>query len=607
MSARLTIAVGEGSPLLCELETPRRVTLGRHRSNTIVIQDRHASRRHAEIYLDEGRWHIRDCDTLNGTLLNGEWIRKPARLADGSEIGIGDTRLLFTLDTPEGEAEEHGQETKLETPSVLLAAETGAEASQTLLQADALTALCGFMEASVEEDSTRALVARALSLVHVQTAATLTGFLSLDPEHPLPRVVLPEKASVDAHLSRQLTQRVKERGRSVWLREDREELDSESLASFQDAICVPLLAEKVALGALHVYKTGRAFCMREYRFCEVLGGYLAKSLHLARTRRSLAAENSRLRGHSPAANHELIGDSAAMKQLRQHIARVAPHSVSVLIRGESGVGKELVAQALHRHSARCDGPLVTVNCGAIAPSLLEAELFGHVKGAFTGADRDRPGFFQQADEGTLFLDEIGELSPECQVKLLRVIEGRGFRPVGGAADVMTDVRIFAATHRNLEAMVKAGKFRQDLSFRLGIPIAVPPLRDHADDIPALVDFFLNQLSREYGRLLTVSPAARTRLQAYHWPGNVRQLRAVLENAVALTDSTTLDAMDMPLPDEGPSRLPLPPSLNLEALEAWAIRLALDSTSGNVSAAADILGIHRDTLTNKMKKYQIARS
>src|SRR5262249_43326020 len=156
-------------------------------------------------------------------------------------------------------------------------------------------------------------------------------------------------------------------------------------------------------------------------------------------------------------------------------------------------------------------------------------------------------------------------------------------------DVIADVRIFAATHRNLESMVKTGKFRQDLSFRLGIPIPVPALRDHADDIPALVDFFLAQLSRGYRRLVTVTPEALARLRGYHWPGNVRQLRAVLENAVALTDGTTLDAADLPLPDDGPSRLPSPPGLNLEELEAWAIRLALDSTNGNVSAAADVLG------------------
>jgi two-component system, NtrC family, response regulator HydG len=607
MAVRLTIAVGEGSPLQCELEPPRRVTLGRHRSNTIVLQDRHASRRHAEIFHEEGRWHIRDCDTLNGTRLNGEWIRQPALLANGSEIGIGDTRLLFTQDPPEEELPRQGEDVVEEVPDLLAGAEMEGDSIQTLLQADALTALCGFMEASVEEASPRALVARALSVVHAHTGATLTGFLSLDLQHPLPRMVLPEKGNIDAHLSRQLTQLVKERGRSVWLGAGVEGLDSESLASFQDAVCVPLRAEGTALGALHVYKTGRPLREREVRFCEVLGGYLAKSLHVVRARRSLAAENYRLRVHSPAANDELIGDSGAMKQVRQHIARVAPHSVSVLIRGESGVGKELVALSLHRNSQRCDGPLVTVNCGAISPSLLEAELFGHVKGAFTGADRDRTGYFQQADEGTLFLDEIGELSPECQVKLLRVIEGKGFRPVGGSKDVVADVRIIAATHRNLEAMVRSGKFRQDLSFRLGIPIAVPALRERAEDIPALVDYFLTQLSREYRRLMNVTPAALERLRGYHWPGNVRQLRAVLENAVALSDGTTLDAADLQLPDDGPSRLPAPPGLHLEELEAWAIRLALESTSGNVSAAAEILGIHRDTLANKLKKYQIPRN
>src|SRR5208283_6167364 len=191
---------------------------------------------------------------------------------------------------------------------------------------------------------------------------------------------------------------------------------------------------------------------------------------------------------------ELTGASAGMKKLRQVIARAAPRLSTVLIRGESGVGKELVALALHRQSPRRAGPLVVVNCAAFPTTLLEAELFGHCKGAFTGADRDRPGLFQQADEGTLFLDEIGELPADCQAKLLRVIEGKGFRPVGATSEVQVDVRIIAATNRNLDEEVRQGNFRADLCFRLQvIPIEVPPLREHAEDIPALVEFFLAKL------------------------------------------------------------------------------------------------------------------
>ncbi|HJT77185.1 MAG TPA: sigma 54-interacting transcriptional regulator, partial [Gemmataceae bacterium] len=486
---------------------------------------------------------------------------------------------------------------------------------RTILQADELSALCAFMTAAVEEDSPRALVERALATVHTHTWANVTGFLSLDPDEPLPKLVLPEKASVDTHLSRQLTRRVQQEGRPVWLARQGTAGGSgeDSLVSYADALCVPLLVEGVPLGALHVYRHNAPFGERQVRFCEVLAGYLAGSLHVLRSRRMLAAENRRLRGHGPAAGQELIGDSPALLKLREQISRMAGRPGTVLIIGESGVGKELVASALHRESLRADGPLVTVNCAAIAASLSDAELFGHCEGTFTDAKRDRPGYFQQADEGTLFLDEIGELSLEVQAKLLRVIEGKGFRRVGGTAEERVDVRVIAATNRDLAQMVREERFRGDLYYRLGVPIRVPALREHAEDVPALVEHFLRRLAGQYRRPLGVTPAAMDRLRQYPWPGNVRQLWAVLENAVALTDATILDAADLLLPDAtvGEPRpaedgAPVLPCVNLEQLEVLAIRQALRQTGGNVTAAAELLGIHRDTLGLKMKKYEIKR-
>src|SRR5439155_18042012 len=208
-------------------------------------------------------------------------------------------------------------------------------------------------------------------------------------------------------------------------------------------------------------------------------------LEIHRHRRKLRAENDRLRSSAPVAE-DLIGDSNALTTLRQLIGRASPQPFTVLIEGETGSGKELVALALHGHSPRKDGPMVVVNCAAIAPTLLEAELFGYRKGAFSGADRDYPGLFERADEGTLFLDEVGELSLECQAKLLRVIEGKSFRPLGTTSDIQADVRILAATNRDLEKEARAGKFRSDLLYRLKVvTIPVPPLRGHAEDIPQL--------------------------------------------------------------------------------------------------------------------------
>jgi Nif-specific regulatory protein len=605
MQAILIIEAGHGEPRVSSLDPAQRITLGRHRNNLIVLHDEHASRWHAEVFQDNGRWVIRDFGALNGTRVNGEPIGEKTALEDGHLISIGRTTLRFTVDTnvnggpptpptladhhPAKEADRHRLEIE-----------------QTVLCRDELTALCQFMADSVKEADPRALIHRALENLQGQTEAAVAGYLSLDPEDPLPKLVLPKLSQVDIHLSRWLTQEVQRQGRAVWLGAQHNlEAETESLLCFKDALCLPLQAGETPLGAIHVYKAGKPFTQREIRYCEILVGHLANSLHLLRVHRTLAAENSRLRNQVPTAD-QLIGSSPALHQVRQRIDRLAPLPTTVLVVGETGSGKELVALALHRQSPRREGPLVSANCAAIAAStLLESELFGHRKGAFSGADRDYPGLFQLADEGSLFLDEVGELPPECQAKVLRVIEGKPFRPVGATVEVQVNVRIIAATNRELQREVQAGRFREDLYFRLqGIQIRVPPLREHLEDLPELIAFFLDRLAAAWGRRVVVSDAALRRLREFSWPGNVRQLRLALENAVAVSDKDVLEPSDFlltaaPAADE-------PPSLNLEELEAWAIRQTLRRTNGNVSQAARELGIVRDTLTNKMKKYGIGR-
>ena len=594
MRALLTIETGQGEPRVFDLHAEQRVTLGRHRNNHIVLHDEHASRWHAEVFCEDNRWFIRDFGALNGTRVNGEVIREQAGLENGQVISIGKTALRFTAN-----GSVNGRDSKPAEPPA-------SSIQQTVLCKDELSVLCQFMAASVRETDARRLIQHALEVVRGQTGASVTGFLSLDSDDPLPRMVLPDLARVDVHLSRKLTQLVQDQGRAVWLGARRELVsESESLLCFADALCVPLQVGETPLGALHVYRSGKAFQEREVRFCEILAGHLASTLHLLRVHRTLQAENSRLRSHLPGTD-ELVGTSAALQLLRQRIARLAPCPSTVLIVGESGVGKELVALALHRQSPRREGPLVPVNCAAIAPTgMLESALFGHCKGAFTGADRNYPGVFQQADEGTLFLDEVGELPPECQAKLLRVLESKTFRPVGATTDVHADVRILAATNRDLEEEVQAGNFRQDLYFRLqGMQLRVPPLREHAEDIPNLVEYFLSRLAQEWGRQVRLTEAALARLQEYPWPGNVRQLRSVLENAVALSDRDVIEPGDLCLtPGPYPAE---PPSLDLENLEAWAIRQALRQTDGNVTRAAKLVGVVRDTLSSKMKRYGISR-
>jgi Nif-specific regulatory protein len=426
---------------------------------------------------------------------------------------------------------------------------------------------------------------------------------------------MPETAAVDIPLSQRLTAQAVQNGKTIWLFPEltASHPPTDSLSAFADAICIPLKASGDPFAALHVYRSGRAFLERDVRFIEAVAGFLAHGLEIHRNRRTLEAENYRLRIHTPAAD-EIIGSSNAVIALRQQILKAAPQPFTVLVSGESGSGKELVALALHRNSRRAEGPLVVVNCAAIAPTLLEAELFGYKKGAFSGADRDHPGLFQQADEGTLFLDEVGELSLDCQAKLLRVIEGKAFRPVGATTDIKVDVRIVAATHRDLEKEVKAGKFRQDLLFRLKvIPIRVPPLREHPEDIPELAGFFLAKVSAECRRNFKITPAAMRKLQGYHWPGNVRQLRAAIESAAVMSEQEVIEADAIPLGGvsemlSGVSQksVDAPNSLDMDVVEEWAIRKALKQTGGNVSHAAKLLGMSRDTLHTKIKKKGIDR-
>ncbi|HMF16278.1 MAG TPA: sigma-54 dependent transcriptional regulator, partial [Gemmataceae bacterium] len=300
---------------------------------------------------------------------------------------------------------------------------------------------------------------------------------------------------------------------------------------------------------------------------------------------------------------ELVGASPAMKALRQTIGRAAASSATVLIHGETGVGKELVALALHRQSPRSKGPLVVANCGAIVKNLFESELFGHCRGAFTNAVADRQGLFQQADDGTLFLDEIGDMPLEEQIKLLRAIEGKVFRPVGATRDVRADVRVIAATNKDLEKEVKDGNFREDLYYRLCVVfIKVLPLREHREDIPALAEHFLRFLAGPQGKPKIVSAQALRRLLDYSWPGNVRQLRAALENAVIMGEGDAIHPEDLSLPDSLDDKST---GLKLADIEARAIVRALEMTEANITKAAKLLGIGRDTLHSKIKLHKLS--
>ena len=304
----------------------------------------------------------------------------------------------------------------------------------------------------------------------------------------------------------------------------------------------------------------------------------------------------------PSPGAEMIAVSRQMQEVLRIVSRVAPTEANVLIRGENGTGKELIAQALHRQSARANKVLITVDLGAVAESLFESELFGHKQGAFTDASSDRAGRFQAADQGTLFLDEIGNLSASSQTKLLRVLESREVVPLGSDRPVQIDVRLIAATNQPLEQLVDEGSFRKDLFYRVNtIEIVLPPLRERPDDLPALVEHFIKMYTRKY-RIAekTISPAAMAELREHHWPGNVRELSHTIERALILCDADELDAGNFQLgstPDAGEVA-----SLNLEENERRMVTRAIEQAQGNISHAAESLGITRAALYRRIEKF-----
>ena len=305
----------------------------------------------------------------------------------------------------------------------------------------------------------------------------------------------------------------------------------------------------------------------------------------------------------------IVARSDKMQAVLALVERVAPSNSTVLIGGESGVGKDLIARAIHEHSQRAKGPFIKINSSAIPETLLESELFGYEKGAFSGAASSKPGKFELADKGTLFLDEIGDVPAAIQVKLLRVLQEREFERLGGTKTLKVDVRLIAATNRDLRAALEEGTFREDLYYRLNVvAIDIPPLREHKDDVPALANFFLEKFARESGKKIAgITPAAMKILIDHHWPGNVRELQNVIERAVTLSTGTTLDVDDIHL-DKPRQRVAaetasaaLPDGMTLEQWEEEMIREALRKAGGNKSQAARALGLSRNALRYRLSK------
>ncbi len=334
--------------------------------------------------------------------------------------------------------------------------------------------------------------------------------------------------------------------------------------------------------------------------------------------RELREENRSLRealGHRYKYEN-IVARSDKMQEVLALVERVAPTNATVLLGGESGVGKDLIARAIHQHSQRASGPFIKINSTAIPENLIESELFGYEKGAFSGANSSKPGRFELADKGTLFLDEIGDVPPPVQVKLLRVLQDKEFERLGGTKTLKVDVRLVAATNRDLRAALEEGTFREDLYYRLNVvAIDIPPLREHKEDIPLLANFFLERFSREAGKpVQTITPAALNRLMDYHWPGNIRELENMIQRGVALSSGPPLDVADFhwdvrsPRDAAGANASPvLPPGMTLEQWEEEIIREAVHRANGNKSQAARALGLSRNALRYRLSKMGVPDS
>ena len=606
--------------------------VGRSPKNRILLPDDLCSRDHAEVAYAEEAWYVRDLDSLNGTKVNGKPIRGDARIAAGDEVQFGRSKFLFVYDladlpeTPSarrdvGEVKITRRTTR--TKYIQPPPRDPADAGATVTEPAPERALAALYRLALDMGAARSIAGLA--------EAVLSGLFEGVPAEngAVVAVKTGHEFELIAHRSRDgktrtyhkasqlVSAAVLDGGEAVLaddLMHDPQYSTRDSIRDLRagSLICVPIIVEKAIIGLIHLYTSAKQrFTDDDLEYAVAVAKHTSTAWAQLQRQEALSATNRELKAVL-GLESQLVGSSLALQDIESQISRVATTSATVLVRGESGTGKELVARALHDSSQRRDGPFVTLNCAAITESLLESELFGHERGAYTGATEKMVGKFESANHGTIFLDEIGEMPLSTQSKFLRVLEGHPFERLGGNNQIKVDVRVVAATNRPLEAAVRDGTFRKDLFYRLQVvEIRVPPLRDRLDDVPVLAEHFLKKFTRETGRRIKgFTPDAVAKLQAYAWPGNVRELRNAVERAVALNDKPSLDAADLWLtsfdPASSGTHAALYSPTSLEDLETRHIRATLKHTDWNKSKAADILRIERSTLDRKIKGFGIAR-
>ena len=606
------------------------VTVGRDASNGIAVVDPSVSRKHCLVSWNEGRFRVRDLDSRNGTLVNGTGIEEQW-LEHGDQIATGDSSFLFLLDEDvtaavsrvEFEDAEAIAETTIIHPRDVVYLQPDRllrelpATSRVARNLNALLKISRIVHAIRDLDD---LQGQLLDLIFEVVPAGRGAILLAEREsHEFNSTFARMRHAGQAQLvkvSRTVARQVLEQGIAMLgsdVRGSSELREVESLAASQvrSLLCVPLTVFQRVIGCIYLDSDSVNNRMNEehLQLVTAIAGISAVALENARRLHWLEAENERLTVEV-SQERSLVGEGARMKEVYQFLKRVAPTDSTVLIEGESGTGKELAARALHRNSPRAGKPFVAINCSAIPETLLESDLFGHERGAFTGAASLKKGRLEVADGGVVFLDEIGELALSLQVKLLRVLQEREFERVGGTHSIKVDIRLIAATNSNLEQAMREGRFRQDLYYRLAVlKITMPTLRDRKDDIPMLVRHFVQKHAKRCKvKPRPVSREALACLVNYDWPGNVRELENAIERALVLGTS------DMILPEDLPETLleRTPPPEMIEAkyhaaikeLKKQLILDAVEQTQGSYADAARILGVHPNYLHRLIRNLEL---
>ena len=599
------------------------LSLGRDASNGLPISDPSVSRRHCLIRRQADGYAIEDLESRNGTIVNGQVVREQT-LRHLDEISIGDSVFLFLTEDDavrpgssrvvEFEDEKPTHTTAQIRPQDVLYLQPEkilSELPSTSRLARNLNALLKISRVVHAIRDLDELQSEILGLIF-EVAPAERGAILLDGTNgqEFTSVFGRNRDATNerpVRVSRTIAHRVLEKGLAI-LGSDVPgssglgKVESLVASQVRSLICVPLTIYQRAIGCVYLDTVSIADRFHEdhLQLVTAIAGISAVALENARRLQWLEQENQRLMTEITL-DRNLVGESARMKEIFQFLSRVAPTEATVLIGGESGTGKELAARAVHRNSPRSSRPFVAINCAAIPDTLLESELFGYERGAFTGAAAQKKGKLEVADGGVVFLDEIGELAPALQVKLLRVLQEREFERIGGTRPIKVDIRLIAATNRDLEESVRAGEFRQDLYFRLNVvSLKMPPLREHKEDIPLLVSFFVDKHCKRCGaKLKPLSRDALACLMNYDWPGNVRELENVVERALVL--GTSDDILPEDLPEALLERDPAPGvheakyHAALKDLKKRLIQNALQEAHGNYTDAARLLGVHPNYL------------